>query len=450
MDSSPHADVVCAVIDLSNYQPFLTSVSFTRSRAHSCAVNDIHGDAWVEHYSSHTFRPGISGRRIYCERTGPGRTVLPQPFSFIFGTSLLGERTLPKTGHVLVAKHKSSQTHLLQVVDVCADDLRTISDLLIALVAIPDWAFSLVATEHPIINDRRFLQPGPGAVTITRRIGVKTSAQCHCSFCHTLPLELVLLILLLLDASSLSSLLGTCRAHYHAVAAHLDFRICRLYRCVFGQVLPIVDIKSTLRSTGAFIHGSAAQSILQDGYVDFPREVFIATPVTTRRDWLQLLVRIPDTMSYHFKNFVTRVDGDPVERVRSTIFLPNGTIVNIQESSQASAFPLLLTQPMTSLACGVSYSSVFSLYPEQCVRRLTHPVFTRDGGPDSEHCLYGFARTERYDCEIGWRSSSGCHGVASMPLPVSGGDIPCLPYFGDYQWRKGTTCSVKNCKHLDR
>ncbi|THU79412.1 hypothetical protein K435DRAFT_810738 [Dendrothele bispora CBS 962.96] len=313
-------DVVCAVMDLTNQLPFLTSVSFARSRAHSCAVNDLHGDTWVEPHSSHTFRPGISGRRIYCERTGPGMAVLPHPFSFIFSTSLLGERTLPKTGHVLVAKHGLSHTHPLQVVDVCADDLSTISVLLLVLVAIPDWAFSLVATEHPNINDRRFLQAVPGTVTINRRIGVKS---------------------------------------------------------VFGEAIPFVEIKSTLRNTGAFIHGSAAQSI-------FPKEIFIATPVTTRRDWLRLLERIPDTMSYHFENFVTCVDGDPVERVRSTIFLPTGVIVTVQESSQASAFPLLLTQPMTSLACGVSYSSVFSLYPELCFRRVTHPVFTCAGGPDDD------------------------------------------------------------------
>ncbi|THU82224.1 hypothetical protein K435DRAFT_872525 [Dendrothele bispora CBS 962.96] len=382
MAHSQPADVVCAVIDLSDQWRTLTTVSFARSRLHACTVNDLHFDAWAEHHSSRTFRLGISGRRIYCERAGPHGARLTEPFSFIFGTPLLGEKALPDTGHVVVAKHGSDRTHLLRVVDVCVDDLATISQLLRMFNAIPHWALSLVATERVSMNDRRFLQPVPCTTGATRRNAVKSSS-CRCAICLTFPPEISSLIFILLEVEALASFLGTCRCHYHTVAAHLDYRICRYYRRVFGDSVPIEDIKSTLRTTGAFIHGSAVQGLLLNECDNIQNEITIATPFATRTDWLQLLLRIPDVMSYHFKSLVSRVGGELVERIRTTLFLPNGVIVTIQESSSMSAFPLLLTHGITSMACGISYSSTTDALTPVLVRsalRALSGLIARLGG----------------------------------------------------------------------
>ncbi|THU79408.1 hypothetical protein K435DRAFT_810734 [Dendrothele bispora CBS 962.96] len=206
----------------------------------------------------------------------------------------------------------------------------------------------------------------------------------------------------------------------------MDSRVARILRHAFADYVPLSEVKNTLDITDGFIHGAAALAAVISDDAELPLEISIATPVTTRREWLSLFRQIPNVMSYHYWNDGSRLDIGRVERIRSYFFLPSGVSIVLQESIYNSAMPLLLCHGITSLACGIGHSSVFSLYPDLLALKLTHRIFTDDPrtelyfkGVFDESCKHGFSTVPRFGCETRWRKSYGSHGIASLPLTTS-------------------------------
>ncbi|THV04229.1 hypothetical protein K435DRAFT_851048 [Dendrothele bispora CBS 962.96] len=416
MANPPRNDIVCVVIDLSDRWRTLTTVNFARTYKHAGTVNDLQLNAWLNPKPSHNCRKGLSGRRLLCRHSGPNHPPLINPFSFIFEPSFTYERCLPQTGYVVVAKHATSDDpQFLSLQDVDIDDLDVISRILQIFYAKPTWAMSLAALEHCGVTDRRFLVDRPHR-NIPGRCTIHIARGCR--------------------SGDLGPFLKTCRAHYHLVTSNVEHRVNRVIRHIVGDDIPIHQVKATLRATGGIIHGAVAQVPLlaQSTSTALPKDIYIATPVATRREWLRLFRRIPDIATYHFWNDVTRADNESVERVRSVFFLPNGIVITLQESWESSALPILLCNGITSLACGIGASSVFSLYPTLLSRSLTHRIFNNDG------------LTESYVASL----STRCLSEGFQLVKQVDNDDNLLPPSGDTVWRQGTTCTVENCSHLDR
>ncbi|THV00623.1 hypothetical protein K435DRAFT_854547 [Dendrothele bispora CBS 962.96] len=465
-DSWVHS-VICVVVDLSDNWSVRSSIPFARTYKHAFTIDDLLLDEWLCPPSDSLIRRGTSLRRFFCTRWSPGRNAptLPHPYTFLFENTALSLRT----GVIVVVKHAGFGTYSSELENCLEVDSRIVERLVMNYRAYKLEASNSIKRFSYLLGDRRFATGTRGNLGDGSKAAIRPATSCLCGFC-IVPSEIFHLIFDPSDMATLAVFSTTCRSHYRRIVHLMDYRVNKVIRkLTIPGLVDAVDIKTALRDTGGIIHGLAALLPLLPDDIETPNNIFIATPVATRKTWIDLFARVPHLPNYHLWDNNVYIGTLQLVRVRSVFFLPNKVVLTLQESFFNSAMPILLSHPTTAMCCGISYGAVFTLYPHHVKNRITDRIFERHHPPQwylktlmkplqftcfpaSDYDNHTFARPEytMRDCALVWRRTSGCHDMGSLPWsPFNPIERPGIPWGGDWLWRRSIVCNVPGCRHWD-
>ncbi|THV04231.1 hypothetical protein K435DRAFT_791121 [Dendrothele bispora CBS 962.96] len=461
---STKTQLTCIAVDLLNDWTWLCTVPFSQSYQHACTIDDLLLDSYLPPPPLIGLRPGYIQRHLFVTHTLPDRdTLLNRPYTFVLRGPTYHWQSSVNLGKgiAIVVCHDGFGEFSDILVDARESDAVMVVDLLTGLRRIDRDDLEEIDQHRWLRNDRRFLEGSPSPIRPFTAIP-PPNTSCHCLYCGILPTEILTLVLIHCDVRSLASFALTSRNHYRAVKSTIDNRVNRVIGRLALNGVTIPDIKHVLKKTSGIIHGEAALTVLLPGCPIMPKEVRIATPAGTRGEWVKLFGRMANVRSYHHWVQNEYYDAVRIDKVRSVFFLPNRVVVSLRESNSPSALPMLLSERVTTLACGISYGLCFTLYPGDIRDRFIDSAFNDEYPPD--WFLTALSKTfncrnvtEERDlspvgeCALRWRKLSGCHGMGSFPWSTLAGDAsPGIPWGADWLWRKGLLCNVPGCDHSDR
>ncbi|THU90485.1 hypothetical protein K435DRAFT_864280 [Dendrothele bispora CBS 962.96] len=462
---APPESLICVVVDLTNNWSVRVSVPFARTYNHAFTVDDLLLDEWLSPPSDCLIRRGLSQRRLFCTRWRLRRNtrLLPNPYTFLFENSTLNLRT----GVIVVVKHTGLSFETSFMVDCDEEDIRIIERVIVKAYKLQ--VSKKVKRYSFLVGDRRFATGANGAIRVGSRIAIQPELGCMCGFC-AIPTEIFQIVFGSSDITTLATFSATSRNHYTRIIYFMDYRVNKIIqKLTVPGLIDIVDIKKALRTSNAIIHGLAALIPLLPDSIAIPNNIEIATPYGTRSVWVELFTRSPRLPAYYLWHDNVSIGKLRLVRVRSVFFLPNDVVVTVQESFFDSALPILLSHPTTAMCCGISHGIVFTMYPHHIKNRMTDRVFEKYHPPRwymnrltkplsfacypvNDYDDHSAPRSvyEPRDCPLVWRRTSGCHGMGSLRWSaIDPSERPGIPWGGDWLWRKGITCDLPNCRHLD-
>ncbi|THU91865.1 hypothetical protein K435DRAFT_863030 [Dendrothele bispora CBS 962.96] len=376
---APPRSLTCVVVNLTNDWSVRIPIRFAQCYRHEYTLDDLLLDDWFPPLSGSLLRRGLTHRRFFCTRWRPGAYthILSKPYTFLFEDDTLNLRS----GVTVVVKHEGFGDSASVMEDCIEGDVEIIQNIITNfrgsnLVA----AGRLRRFSYPF-SDRRCTEGMHEKLFVDNRTTILPAASCRCGFC-VVPNEVFHLIFDPMDMTTLVNFSSTSRDHYNRIVIIMDYRVRKVVRKITcPDFIDIDDIKLALRSTNAIIHGLPALLPLLPDDIAVPDSIFIATPLATRKTWVDLFTRIPHLPHYHFWDNNVAVGSTQLVKVRSVFFLPNDVVVTVQESHYDSAMPVLLSHPTTAMCCGISYGTVFTLYPQHIKHRITDRIFDRRQPP---------------------------------------------------------------------
>ncbi|THU90482.1 hypothetical protein K435DRAFT_864277 [Dendrothele bispora CBS 962.96] len=374
---APPRTLTCVIVDLTDHWSVRVPISFTHCYNHEYTLDDLLLDDWFPPPAGSLLRCGLTHRRFFCTRWRPGAYthILYKPYTFLFEDATLNLQN----GVTVVIKHEGFGNSASIMEDCIESDLDIIQNIITKesnLVA----ASTLRRFSYPF-SDRRCAEGSYDKLCVDDRKAILPTASCQCGFC-VIPNEVFHIIFDPADMITLVNFSSTCRNHRSRIVIIMDYRVRKIIRkLTCPEFIDTDDIRVTLRSTNGIIHGLPALLPLLPDDIPVPDNIFIATPLDTRKTWVELFTRIPHLPHYHFWDNKVAVGSTQLVKVRSVFFLPNDVVVTVQESHFDSAMPILLSHPTTAMCCGISYGTVFTLYPKHIKNRFTDRVFDRRQPP---------------------------------------------------------------------
>ncbi|THU91863.1 hypothetical protein K435DRAFT_863028 [Dendrothele bispora CBS 962.96] len=403
--------LICVIVDLTDNWSLRVSIPFARTYNHAYTVDDLLLDQWLSPASDSLIRPGLSLRRLFCTRWRLGRdtSLLPNPYTLLFEDNTLDLQT----GVIAAIKHADAGPDTSFMIDCNEEDIGIVERVIMNYRAYKLRISNTVKRYSYLVGDRRFATGTNDIIRVDSRVPIEPGSGYM---------------------TTLATFSTTCRNHYTRIVHFMDYRVNKVIRkLTVPGFIDLVDIKEALRASNAIIHGLAALLPLLPDEIAVPNNIEIATPLGTRKFWIELFARVPNLPAYHLWDDNISIGTLQLVRVRGIFFLPNNVVVTVQESFFDSAIPVMLSHPTTAMCCGISHGIVFTMYPYHIKNRITDRVFekyhpprwymNRLMKPVSFACYpvtdYDFHTIPRpdykpRDCPMIWRRTSGCHGMGSL------------------------------------
>ncbi|THU90469.1 hypothetical protein K435DRAFT_864268 [Dendrothele bispora CBS 962.96] len=379
---APPRTLTCVIVNLTDNWSVLTAVRFARTYSHAYTMDDLLLDEWFPPSSGSLLRRGLTDRQF-----------------FYASLSL-------QNGVTVVIKHEGYGESMCVLEDCVKGDVDIIQGVVMNFRGSNLVPIGRLKRFSSRFIDRRFAAGRRDNLRVGSRISILPTTSCHCGFC-LVPNEIFHLVFDSSDMTTLVNFSATSWSHYNRIVIVVDYR-----------------------STNAIIHSLAALLPLLSDDTAVPDNIFIATPLSTRKIWVDLFSRIPHLPRYHFWDNNVTVGSMQLVKTRSVFFLPNDVVVTVQESQFDSAMPVLLSHSITAMCCGISYGTIFTLYPQHVKNRITDRLFDRIQPPRwymnsltrsirfAPECYsdiyYYNPRKTGYiepDCALVWRRTSGCHNM---------------------------------------